>query len=137
MILVDSSVWIDFLREEESAARQTLEQLIEKQADLAITEIIFTEVLQGIRGDGDFLMIRDYLLEFPIYRPQGLETYLHAAQLYRNCRKRGKTIRKALDCIIAAVCIENDLVLLHQDSDFTSIAECCPLKCYQVAGEKI
>jgi predicted nucleic acid-binding protein len=56
-----------------------------------------------------------------MYGPKGIETYLHAARIYRDCRKKGKTIRSTIDCIIAAVCIEYDLVLLHKDHDFDLI----------------
>ena len=121
MILVDTSVWVDFLRGEDSSQRRVLHRLIEDEADISITEIIFTEILQGIKNDREFQAIKDYLLEFPIYRPKGIETYLHAARIYRDCRKKGKTVRRTVDCIIAAICIENDLTLLHKDSDFDLI----------------
>lgn len=122
MILIDTSVWVDFFRGEDSRQRRILHSLIEDEEDISITEIIVTEVLQGIKNDGEFQTIKDYLLEFPLYMPKGIETYLHAARIYRNCRKRGKTIRSAVDCIIATICIENDLALLHKDSDFDLIA---------------
>jgi hypothetical protein len=76
--------------------------------------------------------MKDYLLEFPIYRPKGIETYLKAAQIYRDCRKKGRTIRKTVDCIIAAICIENDLILFHKDSDFDLIKICTELKVLKV-----
>ena len=132
MILVDTSVWVDFLRGEKSAQRRTLHSLIEDEEDLSITEIILTEILQGIKKDRDFETIKNYLLEFTIHRPKGIETYLRAAQVYRDCRKKGKTVRKTVDCIIAAICIENDLVLFHKDSDFDSIEACTTLECYQI-----
>jgi predicted nucleic acid-binding protein len=128
MTLVDTSVWVDFLRGEKSIERETLHKLVEAEEDIAITEIILTETLQGIKKDKDFQTTKDYLLEFPIYRPKGIETYLEAVRIYRECRKRGKTVRKTVDCIIAAICIENDLPLLHRDSDFNLIAACTNLK---------
>lgn len=128
MILVDTSVWIDFLRGLNSPQRRTLHRLIEDEEDISITEIILTEILQGIKDDKDLKAVQGYLLEFPIYRPKGIETYLRAAQIYRECRKRGKTIRKTVDCIIAAICFENGLTLLHKDSDFDLIAVCTGLK---------
>lgn len=132
MILVDTSVWVDFLRGKKSAHRHTLHRLIEDEEDVSITEIILTEVLQGIRNEGDFQTIKGYLLEFPVYSPKGVETYLTAARIYRDCRKKGKTVRKTVDCIIAAVCIENDLVLFHKDTDFDSIKACTALKVLKV-----
>jgi len=132
MILVDTSVWIDFLRGENSVQRHTLHRLIEDEEDIAITEIILTEILQGIKKDSEFRIIKDYLLEFPIHRPKGIETYLRAARIYRDCRKKGKTVRKTLDCIIAAICMENDLILFHKDSDFNLIEACTGFKTLKV-----
>lgn len=132
MILVDTSVWVDFLRGEKSIQREALHRLIEHEEDISITEIIFTEVVQGIKADRDFETTKSYLLEFPIYKSKGVETYLRAAQIYRKCRKRGKTVRGTVDCIIAAICIENDLTLLHKDRDFDLIAACTTLRCYKI-----
>lgn len=128
MILVDTSVWIDFLKGTNSPERHLLHKLIEEEEDISITDIILTEVLQRIKEDRDFKMVKDYLLEFPVYKAKGIETYLMAAEIYRNCRKKGKTVRKTVDCIIAAICIENNLILLHKDSDFDIIEKCVGLK---------
>ncbi|MEW5944726.1 MAG: PIN domain nuclease [bacterium] len=128
MILVDTSVWVDFLRGVNSRESKALGRLIDNDNDVSITDIILTEILQGIRSDRDFQNVKGILLEFPIYRPKGIETYLDAARIYRECRKKGRTVRSTVDCIIAAVCIENDLVLLHKDSDFDFIEACTGLK---------
>lgn len=132
MILVDTSVWIDFLKGTNSPERHTLHRLIEEEEDISITEIILTEILQGIREDDDFNKMKDYLLEFPIQKPKGTETYLKAAGIYRDCRKKGKTVRKTVDCIIAAICIENGLTLLHKDGDYDLISSCTGLKVLNV-----
>ncbi len=132
MILVDTSVWIDFLNGANSKERHALHRLIEEEEDISITEIILTEILQGIKEDKDFKRVKDYLLEFPIHRPKGTETYLKAAGIYRDCRKRGKTVRKTVDCIIAAICMENNLTLLHKDSDFELIRACTRLKVLRI-----
>lgn len=132
MILADASVWVDFLRGEDSPERRLLHRLIEEEEDISMTEIILTEILQGVKHDGEFQTIKDYLLDFPIYRPKGIETYIHAARIYRDCRKKGKTVRRTVDCIIAAICIENDLTLLHKDSDFDLIQACTGLQIIQV-----
>ncbi len=128
MILVDTSVWIDFLTGANSRGRHTLHRLIEEEEDISITEIILTEVLQGIKEDKEFIAVRDSLMEFPIHATKGIETYLKAAGIYRDCRKKGKTIRKTVDCVIAAICIEYNLILFHNDSDFDRIRECTGLK---------
>ena len=132
MIVVDTSVWIDFFRGNKSIQHRTLHQLIEAEEDIALTETIITEILQGIKNDKDYKKLKPFLLEFPILRPKGTETYLKAAQIFRDCRKKGKTVRKTADCIIAAICIENKQTLLHNDGDFDQIASCTTLKCFKV-----
>ncbi len=132
MIVVDTSVWVDFLRGANSAERRTLHRLIEEGEDISITDLILTEILQGINDEGYFRRARDYLLEYPVYGAKGIETYIAAARIYRDCRKKGKTVRKTVDCIIAAVCIENGLVLLHKDGEFERIGACTGLKVLEV-----
>ncbi len=128
MILIDTSVWIDFLKGADSPQRLKLHDLIEKREDIAISEIILTEVLQGVTEEKEFQTLKSYLFQFPFYGPKGVSTYIEAAQIYRACRKRGITIRSSIDCIISAICIENDLALLHKDNDFNMIARCTGLK---------
>ncbi|GBE15550.1 ribonuclease VapC11 [bacterium BMS3Abin14] len=101
---------------------------LRQKSVILITDIILTEILQGIKNDVKFKSAKDYLLEFPIYGPKNTGTYTRAAQLYRDCRKKGKTVRKTIDCIIAAICIENDLALLHKGADFNSIEACTALR---------
>ena len=74
------------------------------------------------------MILKGYLLEFPIHEPKGLATYLNAADIYRDCRKKGKTVRKTVDCLLAAMCLENDLILFHKDKDFDRISECTGLR---------
>jgi hypothetical protein len=128
MILVDTSVWIDFLAGREIPHRHILRQLIEKEEDIGITEIILTEILQGIKDDAVYETTKSYLLEFPIIRPKGIETYLAASEIFRKCRKHGRTVRKTVDCIIAAITQENGLTLFHNDNDFAIIEKCIGLK---------
>ena len=71
---MDTSVWVDFLRGEDSPQCRMLHRLIEDEQDISVTEIIFTEILQGIKNDREFQTIKDYLLDFPLYRPKGIET---------------------------------------------------------------
>lgn len=128
MILVDTSVWIDFLRGKDTIHRHTLHNFIAKEEDICLTGIVLTEILQGIYDDKTCQETKHYLLEFPVYEPEGINTYIEAAGIYRTCSKRGKTVRKTIDCLIAAIAIENDLILFHNDRDFNSIAECTELK---------
>jgi len=128
MILVDTSVWIDFLAGSDTPHRRMLHRLIEEEKEICITEIILTEILQGIKDDTAYGTTKSYLLEFPIIRLKGKETYISAADIYRKCRKQGKTIRKTIDCIIAAIAQENNLTILHNDGDFETIKKCAGLK---------
>jgi predicted nucleic acid-binding protein len=128
MIMVDTSVWIDFLRGTESPERQLLHGLIENDEDIAITGIVMTEILQGIKHDQVFYNVREYLKALPVYEPENIATYTSAAGIYRECRKKGKTIRSTVDCIIAAICLENDLTVLHKDGDYDIIHDCVGLK---------
>ncbi|MEA1935425.1 MAG: PIN domain nuclease [Thermodesulfobacteriota bacterium] len=131
MILVDTSIWIDFFNGINTLAVDLLEELIEAEEEVCISEYILTEVLQGFKQDESFELARRHLLNFPVYPLNGIDSYIKAAQLHRKCRKRGITIRKTADCIIAQTAIENQLFLLHNDADFDRIASCCPLKIYQ------
>ncbi len=75
--------------------------------------------------------MKSYLLEFPICKPKGIETYFKAAEIYRDCRKKGKTTRKTVDCVIAAICMENGLTLFHKDRDFDLIEACSGLNVFK------
>ncbi len=128
MILVDSSVWVDFFNGSEKRAVHVLEDFIEAEEELRLSDIIVTEVLQGFKKNADFESASRHLRLFPIYSLQGLDSYIEAAQIYRKCRRRGITIRKTIDCMIAQTAIENGLTLLHDDADFDRIASIFPLK---------
>lgn len=128
MILVDTSVWIDFFRGVASSERRMLHKLLEDDEEISITGIILTETLQGINDDTKSRLLEDYLRAIPIYKPKGVATYIEAARIYVVCRKMGKTIRSTVDCIIAAICLENDWFILHKDRDYDIIQECAGLK---------
>ncbi|MEE8431229.1 MAG: PIN domain-containing protein, partial [Candidatus Desulfatibia sp.] len=92
--------------------------------------IVLTEVLQGIRKDSEFKKTRD-LFNTLLFLPMPYPVFLKAAEIYRGLRRKGITIRKSVDCMIASVAIENDIPLLHNDKDFEAIEEHCGLKCYK------
>lgn len=129
MVLVDTTVWIDFFAGREEPHVDKLQNLIENEEDLSICGVILTEILQGIRSDADFSKTRDYLDDL-IFLPMRRGTFLRAAELYRSLRKKGITIRKPVDCMIASVSIEHDALLLHNDRDFRHIAEHSILKLF-------
>ena len=122
MVLIDTSVWIDFFADRDLPHVATLQDLIEKEEDLSICGIILAEVLQGIRSDSDFAKTKAFLDDL-IFLPMRHNTYVQSAELYRSLRKRGITIRKPVDCMIASVAIENDFSLLHNDRDFEFISK--------------
>ena len=127
MILVDTSVWIDFFAGRNLPQVQVLEYLIQTDADLALCGIILTEILQGISNDKQHQQVRDYLE--PLLRLEITEAiWLEAAELYRNLRKQGITIRKTNDCIIAATALHYQARLLHNDRDFEAIQQHYPLQ---------
>jgi predicted nucleic acid-binding protein len=134
MILVDTSIWIDFLRGENSLERRLLHNLIEDEEEISITGIILTEILQGIKEDKKYQITKNYLLKFPMYEPSGINTYIDAARIYRECRNNGKTVRSTIDCIVAAICLENDLSILHKDRDYDIIQEFVGLKVVKLEG---
>lgn len=131
MILIDTSVWIDFFDYPDSPYAKELVHLIDKGEELCLTDINVTEILQGIKEEKIFEEIRGYLIQFPVVRARSLETYIQAANIYRLCRKMGKTIAKTMDAIIAAVALENGFRVFHRDKDFDLIADCTKLKSYK------
>jgi len=129
-ILVDTSVWINFFNGSDSPSVHILEELIVAEEDIVISDLILAEILPGFRKDRDFTAARDHLLGFRICSLKTVESYIKAAQIYRDGRKKGLTIRSTIDCIIAQVAIEHDHAILHQDRDFDRIASIRPLTIY-------
>ena len=127
MTLVDTSVWIDFFAGKDLPHVKKLEALLINEADIAICGIVLTEILQGIADDKQFKKTRDYLQPL-IFLEINTDVWLAAAQLYRQLRKKGITIRRTNDCIIAAIALDYDCCLLHNDRDFSRIAEKTKLK---------
>jgi predicted nucleic acid-binding protein len=128
VIVVDTSVWIDVLNENATPQADQCVGLIEGGEPVALTDVILTEVLQGLRSDGEAKTVERHLRAFPILRLEGLDDFVLAADLYRIARRAGVTIRKTLDCLIAAPCIRTNAPLLHADSDFDRLATCTPLR---------
>ncbi len=127
IILVDTTVWIDFFTGRSLPHVAILEDLIENREDICTCGIILTEVLQGIRKDTEFRKTRD-LFKTLVLLPMSYAVFLRSAEIYRKLRKKGITIRKPLDCMIASTAIENDVQLLHNDKDFHPIEKHCGLK---------
>lgn len=125
MLLLDSSVWIDSSRGLVTDASRFVNSRDDTE-ELATTGIIFQEVLQGASDEATYSRLRDTLWATLILEPRELSTYEIAAQLYRNARRRGLTIRKPNACLIAAVALEHGALLVHNDRDFLAIAQVEP-----------
>jgi predicted nucleic acid-binding protein len=117
VILVDSSVWIDYFAGTATPATDRLDALL-GETPVAIGDLMLTEVLQGFRRDRDFTRARALLMDLPILTLGGPAIALRAAEHYRQLRALGLTVRGTVDALIAAYCIEHDLPLLHADRDF-------------------
>ena len=133
MIVVDTTVWIDFLEARGTAFDRHLTDLLETDAPIALVDIVYCEVLQGIRNEDTFRRTRVSLLAHPILRPRGLETFETAANLYRMARRRGLTIRRTVDCLIASTCLEAGAEIYHNDRDFDALARVSDLAIYRPA----
>lgn len=127
MTLVDTTVWIDLFRGTDTAQVQELVRLINANEDVCICGVVLTEVLQGIRDDQEYANALASFESF-ILLPMTQTTFVRAAELYRALRRRGLTIRNDVDCMIAAVALEHDVELLHNDRDFDAIASLGELK---------
>lgn len=130
MIVVDTSVWIDVLNDVESPKAARCTELLEGGAPLALTDIIFTEILQGFRHEREARRVEKHLRAFPVLRLQDLDDFALAANLYRKARRSGITIRKTLDCLIAAPCVRDGAPILHSDEDFDRLASCTDLEVF-------
>jgi predicted nucleic acid-binding protein len=119
MILIDTSAWIEFLRDTGSDVCNTVDELL--QADIAICDAISMEVLAGARDERHLGELRGLLARATII-PITPADYDQAAALFRACRRQGETVRKLIDCLIAATAIKVDAPILHADGDFTTLA---------------
>ncbi|MBT9609266.1 MAG: PIN domain nuclease [Aquabacterium sp.] len=122
MILVDSSVWIDFFRGTSTPQSERLDALLSTEP-LAVGDLILTEVLQGFSSERDFNQARRLLTSLDVITLGGEDIALQSARNYRALRAQGVTVRKTTDTVIATRCIEDDLPLLYSDRDFEPFVE--------------
>jgi predicted nucleic acid-binding protein len=109
---------------------EILKTAIASDEDICLSVYILMEILQGFGADREVQQVYGYLRMFPVFDMGGMSSYVAAAQIFRRCRKKGITIRRGMDCIIAQTAIENELVLLHNDADFDRISSVVRLKIY-------
>lgn len=128
MILVDSSVWVDYLRGTPTPQADKLDALL-GAVPLAVGDLILTEVLQGCGTDKEFNQVRRLLLNLTVVPIGGENVAIEAARNYRRLRALGLTVRKTIDTVIATRCIVDKLDLLHSDRDFDPFEQHLGLRC--------
>ncbi|MGB8579795.1 MAG: PIN domain nuclease [Candidatus Sulfotelmatobacter sp.] len=133
MVIVDTTVWVDYLRAVENPETVWLDAQLERRR-MGLTDLILCEVLQGISQERDFVQVQKELLKFKIFRTGGSELAVAAAQNYRDLRRSGYTVRKTIDCLIATFCLLGKHELLHRDRDFDCFERLLGLKVVHAAA---
>ena len=131
MILIDTSAWIEFLRDTGSPTCDLVEELLSQ--NIAICSPVSMQVLAGARSESHLRSLRELTARAVTLKVDPID-YEDAAALYRHCRQRGRTVRNLMDCLIAAVAIRNDVPVLHADSDFDVMARHTALRIYGAAN---
>jgi predicted nucleic acid-binding protein len=135
MILVDSSVWIDFFNGQATRATDQLAELLaDAAAPIGMPDLVLFEVLRGFRHERDLQAARRTLAALPVCEIGGEAQALRAAEHYRSLRARGIDIRSPVDVLLAAYCIEHDHALLHDDRDFDAMESLRGLKVWRHRG---
>lgn len=117
MVIVDTTVWVDYFRGVRNPETDWLDTELDRQR-LGLTDIVLCEVLQGVHDDSAAAEVERLLRKLEIFETGGVELATEAARNYRALRARGHTVRKTIDCLIATFCIRNGHSLLHRDRDF-------------------
>ena len=136
-VIVDSSVWIDALNpKRETPEKKLLIQMIQNDYPIFLCPVIYQEILQGIREEKTFAEIKLILQQFRMINIDIMHVTNYAVDLYRCLRKKGITVRKSVDCLIASYAIIADMYLLHNDKDFDQIAGESRLKIYKAKAHR-
>jgi predicted nucleic acid-binding protein len=122
MVIVDSSVWIDYFNGRDIQEVATLDRLLETEL-LGVGDLILAEVLQGFRQEKDYQTAKRLLTSLTVFEMLGAEMAMKSADNFRDLRKKGITVRKTIDVMIATFCIENGHKLLFSDKDFAPFVE--------------
>ena len=117
MVIVDTTVWVDYLKGASTAQTDWLDVEMSRQR-LGLTDLILCEILQGVHGDRRFGDVRRELLRYEVFTTGGTELAIATARNYRSLRAKGYTVRRTIDCLIATFCLTNGHALLHNDRDF-------------------
>jgi len=131
MILVDTSVLIDFFKGIQNNPSLCLHDIIKQQIPFGITSVVYQELLQGAKNKKEYDFLDEYLKYQRFFHPlDPVLSYSKAAMIYFSCRKQGITVRSTIDCLIAQIAIEHDLLLLQNDKDFVKITSVINLRLY-------
>ena len=123
MILVDTSILINFFKNNTTEKVKKFEFILQHNIPFGINNLIYQELLQGAKDDKEFQLLNDYLISQKFYNLKDeINSYKAAALIYYSCRRKGFTIRSTVDLLIAQTAIDNNLYLLHDDKDFSDIA---------------
>ncbi len=117
MVIVDTTVWVDYFRGVANPETDWVHAALERQR-LGLTDLILCEVLQGVRDDVVAKAVERELLELEVFDTCGVDLAREAARNYRTLRTRGHTVRKTIDCVMATFCIREQHSLMHRDRDF-------------------
>jgi predicted nucleic acid-binding protein len=135
-LIFDTSVWIDFLRGKRNPQSDLLTSYVEQEDEVLLIPTILQEVLQGIREDTQYRQINDIFSYFTVLQLPPVQAAIGAAELYRGLRKKGVTIRKSNDCLIAFYAIELSISLVHLDGDFELISKHSKLKTWSLVERR-
>ena len=127
-MLVDTSVWIDYFDGFPSPEAERLAKAIKDDEAISLPGIVWTEILLGLRTEAEAAKIQNLLDAFDTVKSPSHHDYLASARIYRVCRSKGFTVRSTIDCVIAQLCLRDNLLLLSKDRDFKGISQCFPLR---------
>ncbi len=127
MVIVDTTVWIDYLNGVETPESDWLDQEATRQR-LGLLDLMVCEILQGLESDNEAARVLRQLRRFEIFDTGGVELAAAAARNYRLLRGRGRTVRKTIDCLIATFCLRDGHALLHSDRDFDAFEDLLSLQ---------
>jgi predicted nucleic acid-binding protein len=122
VVIVDTTVWVDYLRGTRNAETDWLDREASRER-LGLTDLILCEVLQGVRSDREFRQVRAELRKFELFETGGELLAVAAARNFRSIREKGRTVRKTVDCLIATFCLAHGHTLLHRDRDFDAFEQ--------------
>jgi len=125
-LLVDTTVWVDYFRGRDTTQVRQLEERLRQGDDICYCGFVLTEILRGIGNDQEHRRVQEYFSAL-VYLPENRATFELAAEIYRDLRRRGYTIRNAMDCLIAAVVAQHGVSILENDRDYRHIDRFYPL----------